>query len=171
MERFIIEILPEGSEYGPRLEEALATDDASRCYVYKGKIMSSSITGRCHCGLVQWIAELPKKVILNCHCNLCRQLSGADYSSWVIFPEKQVEICQGSEDISHYQATDNYSISFCSKCGSTVNAVNEEKFPNDIYLARGNITSDFDMPADLQVYTVDKASWLEINDAIPVFNP
>jgi hypothetical protein len=40
-----------------------------------------------------------------------------------------------------------------------------------IYLARGNITGDFDMPADLQVYTVDKVGWLEINDAIPVFNP
>ncbi len=28
---FITEKLPEGSEYGPRLEEAFATDDASRC--------------------------------------------------------------------------------------------------------------------------------------------
>jgi len=133
--------------------------------------MSSSITGKCHCGLVQWKAELPQKIIVMCHCSICRQISGADYGSWVILPEEQVEICQGAECISHYQATENYSKYFCSKCGSTVKCVNEDKFPKHIYLARGNITSDFDTPADLQVYTGDKASWLEINEAIPVFNP
>ena len=133
--------------------------------------MTSSITGKCHCGMIEWEVDLPSKIVLNCHCNMCRQLSGADYSSWVIFPVEQYKIRAGTECISYYQATDNFSKSFCSKCGSTISCVNNDKFPEHVYLARGNIGSELDLPVEIQVYTTDKATWVEINDDIPVFNP
>ena len=133
--------------------------------------MSTSITGKCHCGAIEWEAKLPPKIVLNCHCNMCRKLSGADYSSWVIFPVDQYRIKTGTVNISQYQATEKYSKSFCRKCGSTISCVNNDKFPKHIYVARGNILSNVDLPVELQVYTTDKAAWLEINEDIPIFNP
>lgn len=133
--------------------------------------MSDTITGSCHCGTVQWQATLPSHVALNCHCNLCRSLSGADYSSWLIFPEAQFRILTGADNTTAYQATEKFQRTFCRSCGSTITCVNNDKFPQHIYVAKGNITSAYDQGPDVQVYTQDKASWVAIDEAIPVFNP
>ena len=101
---------------------------------------------------------------------MCRQLSGADYSSWVIFPAEKYKVKTGSDSISNYQATEKFSKSFCAKCGSTISCVNNDKFPKHIYVARGNIGGEFNLPVDIQVYTGDKADWINLNEDIPAFN-
>ena len=132
--------------------------------------MKDIISGQCHCGTVNWTASLPHKVALNCHCNMCRSLSGADYSSWVILPADQFNLLSGSENITIYQATENFTKSFCSKCGATVSGINDDKFPDHIYVAKGNITSEFNLPPEIQVYTKDKADWVTVDEGIPVIN-
>ena len=132
--------------------------------------MDNSISGQCHCGSVKWTATLPHKIALNCHCNMCRSLSGADYSSWVIIPSVQFKILTGNENLTNYQASEKFSKSFCKKCGSTVNCINNDKFPGHIYIAKGNISTDFNIPAKIQVFTEFKASWVKIDESIPVIN-
>lgn len=129
------------------------------------------LSGQCHCGTVRWSATLPPKIVINCHCNMCRKLSGADYSSWVVFPASQFRLLAGEQSVSRYQATAHTFKSFCSTCGSTVSAINNSKFPDCIYVARGNITDDIDLPVQFQVFTNDKAPWVFLSDSIPVFNP
>ena len=132
--------------------------------------MKNSISGQCHCGSVKWTATLPHKIALNCHCNMCRSLSGADYSSWLVIPSEQFSILSGSEALTEYQASEQFSKSFCKKCGSTVSCINNDKFPGHIYVAKGNISTDFDIPAEIQVFTKFKAGWVKIDESIPVFN-
>ncbi len=132
--------------------------------------MKDIISGQCHCGTVKWSASLPHKVALNCHCNMCRSLSGADYTSWVILPAGQFNLLSGSENLTIYQATEKFTKSFCSKCGATVSCINDDKFPDHIYVAKGNITSEFNLPPEIQVYTKDKADWVTIDEGIPVIN-
>lgn len=131
----------------------------------------NTIEGQCHCGTVRWQATLPPKIVINCHCNLCRQLSGADYSSWVVFPASQFSLLAGQEAITHYHATEHTRKTFCASCGSTVSAVNNSKFPGCVYVARGNITTHAELPVNFQVFTNDKAPWVHPDDNIPVFNP
>jgi hypothetical protein len=133
--------------------------------------MNNMLNGQCHCGEVTWQATLPHTIALNCHCNLCRSLNGADYSSWVILPEAQFQLLSGEDKLSHYQASDKFSKTFCAHCGSTVSCVNDDKFPGNIYVAKGNIVSNFDLPAQLQVFTQFKADWVTLAEDIPVFNP
>ncbi|MEH6556972.1 MAG: GFA family protein [Oceanicoccus sp.] len=132
--------------------------------------MNNSISGQCHCGSVKWTATLPHKIALNCHCNMCRSLSGADYSSWIVIPSDQFSVISGGEDLTEYQASAAFTKSFCKKCGSTVNCINNDKFPDHTYVAKGNISTDFDIPAEIQVFTNFKASWVNIDESIPVFN-
>ena len=101
---------------------------------------------------------------------MCRSLSGADYSSWLVIPSDQFTLLSGKEFITEYQATDNFSKGFCSKCGSTVHGINNDKFPRHVYLAKGNITSKYTKAPDIQVYTKDKAAWVTLDDNIPVFD-
>lgn len=133
--------------------------------------MKETIFGQCHCGAIRWSADLPHKIVLNCHCKLCRSLSGADYSSWVVIPTSQFKILSGEEALTTYQASEKYSKSFCSKCASTIFCVNDDKFPDHSYLARGNITSEFSLAPEIQVYTDDKAEWVTIDETLPIFNP
>jgi hypothetical protein len=132
--------------------------------------MNGSISGQCHCGTVQWQVALPHKITLNCHCNMCRSLNGADYSSWLIFPADQFSVNSGAEALTWYEASSSFSKSFCSTCGSTVSCINDDKFPDHIYVAKGNITSRFKQSAEIQVYTKDKACWVVIDESIPVIN-
>ncbi len=133
--------------------------------------MNNSMAGKCCCGKVEWQVELPPTIVLNCHCTMCRSLSGADYSSWVVVPDAQFRLLSGQDNISSYQATEKFSKTFCASCGSTVTCVNNAKFPDHIYVARGNIIDDVELPVQLQVYTEDKAAWIDIDPKIAVFNP
>ncbi len=132
--------------------------------------MNESISGSCHCGQVQWTATLPHKIALNCHCNMCRSLSGADYSSWIIVPDESYSITSGEDCLTEYAASKVFSKTFCNQCGSTVKCVNSEKFPGHTYVAKGNITSEFDIPAQIQVFTEFKASWVTPDAEIPVYS-
>jgi len=132
--------------------------------------LNKPISGQCHCGAITWTATLPHKIALNCHCNMCRSLSGADYSSWLVLPFDQFNLLSGKDHITDYEASDKFSKSFCSKCGSTVSCINNDKFPGHIYVAKGNITSEFDIPAEIQVFTRFKADWVTIDEQPPVFN-
>lgn len=132
--------------------------------------MDSSISGQCHCCAVQWTASLPHKVALNCHCNMCRALSGADYSSWVVIPAAQFSVTAGEANLTTYQATERFTKSFCKACGSTVSCVNDDKFPGHIYVAKGNVTSGVELPAQVQVFTQFKANWVHVDERIPVLN-
>lgn len=137
---------------------------------YQDNKMTDSITGQCHCGAVSWTAALPHTIALNCHCNMCRSLSGADYSSWLVLAADQFTLLSGADVLTAYQASEQFSKTFCRQCGSTVSCVNDNKFPDHIYVAKGNITSVFDLPAEVQVYTKYKADWLVIDETLPVIN-
>ena len=132
--------------------------------------MKKPIAGQCHCGAVRWAATLPHKIALNCHCSMCRSLSGADYSSWLVFPSGQFSILSGHENITGYQASASFSKSFCKTCGSTISCINNDKFPGHIYVARGNVTTDYNVPAEIQVFTRFKAGWVNIDESIPIIN-
>jgi len=133
--------------------------------------MTGVIRGSCHCKAVTWQAELPPKIVLNCHCGMCRQLSGADYSAWVVIPNEQFRIVEGGDNIRHYNASEHFSKTFCKHCGSTVSCVNNAKFPDHSYVARGSILGDITLPVDLQVYTNDRAPWIHLDPDIPAYNP
>lgn len=100
-----------------------------------------------------------------------RKYSDADYSSWVIFQNNMFDIIKGKEFINQYQVTSEFSKTFCLNCGSTICCVNNDKFPDHIYVARGNITSNFDAPIEIQVYPDSKTPWVDVCSNIPELNP
>ena len=132
---------------------------------------AEALSGQCHCGTVRWQVTLPPKLVINCHCNMCRQLSGADYSSWVVFPAAQFSLLAGQGGITAYQVTEQFSKTFCATCGATVSAINNSKFPGCVYVARGNITTPAELLVNFQVFTHDKAPWVCLHENIPDFNP
>ena len=131
----------------------------------------SEIKGSCHCGAVSWSFSLPAKTIVKCHCNNCRQLQGSDYSTWIVVPQSQFEVLTGQDEVSLYKPNDSSSKSFCSKCGSATYLVNEKHFSGDYVLPLGAVVNYVDeLAPQMQVYTADKASWVNLHDDEPVFS-
>jgi hypothetical protein len=129
------------------------------------------ITGSCHCGLVRWQFVLPVKTVVKCHCNNCRKLQGSDYSSWIVVPKSQFKFTSGAEDMALYRFTQVSEKHFCPNCGTTVYGINGKHFPEDVMIPLGEVDNYAqDLAPKIQVYTNDKAQWVQLHDEEPIIS-
>ena len=131
----------------------------------------NSIKGSCHCGSVSWEFDLPIKTVVQCHCSMCRKLQGADYSSYVVVPKEQFSVLSDPSKSTCYQATGVSAKNFCNTCGSPTHLVNGKHFPEDMVLPLGVVQGYSEaLSPQIQVYTAEKAEWVNIHDDVPVFS-
>jgi hypothetical protein len=127
--------------------------------------------GSCHCDTVRWEFTLPIKTVVKCHCRNCRKLQGADYSTWAVVPAEQYSITKGSDTVTKYQASEKSSKSFCSSCGTPVFLINGKHFPENVVLALGGLDNySEELAPQIQVYTPDKADWVNLHEDEPIFS-
>lgn len=84
--------------------------------------MSRFYEGGCLCGQVRFVAEGPPLQPHTCSCKMCQRHSGALALHWVEFPADKVK-WRGEPAI--WRSSDHSSRSFCSKCGSTLGAIDD----------------------------------------------
>lgn len=132
--------------------------------------MPEETRGACHCGLIAWKFNRPAKSIVKCHCGNCRKLQGSDYSTWVVVEAECFRLERGEEFLSKYEVGKS-SRSFCSKCGTTVFLINGKHLPTDVVIPLGAIEHfDVSLSPQVNVYTGDKAEWVEISDTETVLS-
>ena len=74
--------------------------------------------GGCMCGAVRYeTAGAPIKT-LNCHCQSCRQHTGAPMATLSVFKADQVTFSGSARKI--YQSSPDVGRGFCSECGSSL---------------------------------------------------
>jgi hypothetical protein len=97
---------------------------------------------------------------INCHCGLCRRLSGAAFTTWFSV-QKAALSGQGEETMTAYRPTPNLTRHFCATCGTHVYTL-DDRYPD----VKGICAGAFDgvtLPAPRAEYFVDdKASWFEL---------
>jgi hypothetical protein len=109
----------------------------------------------------------PPTSLVNCHCGLCHQLSGAAYSTWVTVRADSFSILR-SDGIRRYRPTDNIARAFCKTCGTHV-FTEDRRLPGAIGIPAGIIRGVI-LPEPAAHYFVDdKAAWHSIHDAVPCF--
>ena len=74
--------------------------------------------GSCNCKAVRFTTSENVKVILNCHCNMCRKANGSAFSTYVVFPDSEFALKSGT--LKTTQLSENASKSFCSNCGTPI---------------------------------------------------
>ena len=78
--------------------------------------MSVTISGGCHCGLVQFEADLPSAdvEVLDCNCSICT-MTGYLH---LIVPEKSFRLIDGRNETSTYRfGSGKAKHIFCTTCG------------------------------------------------------
>ena len=73
---------------------------------------------RVPCGAITYRARGEPLDVASCHCVNCRKMSGAAFTTFVVFSPDQFEWTKG--EIAAYAATPDYQRGFCRDCGSSV---------------------------------------------------
>ena len=74
--------------------------------------------GKCLCGEVEFKLSGDVPNIYQCHCSLCRKVSGSASNSAILVESKNFSWLSGLENISHFVETSGFISDFCSSCGS-----------------------------------------------------
>ncbi len=82
------------------------------------------IDGGCHCGHVQYEAEVNTDTVIICHCSDCQRMSGSAYR--VVVPAKEEDVkfsAQQPKDYIKTSESGNPRVqAFCPECGTHIYA-------------------------------------------------
>lgn len=131
--------------------------------------MSDKIKGSCQCKAVQYEINPAVKLVGNCHCNICKKLTGASFSSIVIVGEDDFAIVQGPNQLSTWQVTDNAAKNFCSQCGTPIFNTNE-KYPGNKMVYLGSFDDPTFAIPTVNVHCENKLPWVFSIDILKNFD-
>jgi len=86
------------------------------------------VQGSCHCGAIQFEADIDPERVRICHCIDCQELSGTAFRVMVPCPEAQFHLTKGEPRIYIKTAESGRKRqqAFCADCGSPLYATSDE---------------------------------------------
>jgi len=125
--------------------------------------------GNCNCGAINFeINSNDIKTIVNCHCNLCRKINGAAFSTYVVVLDTGFKLLKGKEHLKFHLATAQASKNFCATCGTPIfNSNPKYKGVKIVHLgALNNVTN---LIPRTNIFCESKLSWLDNISTIESF--
>jgi hypothetical protein len=138
-------------------------------------VMSSStgilLAGGCMCGNVTYISTALPLDMTNCHCQTCRRLSGAPFTTFAGFPTTAITWI-GEDRIKKAKYSEIAERGHCSECGSPL-YMQYQCSKETISITAGSIDEKSvkgKLPKpDHHIFVEDgeKAGWYDIEDKLP----
>jgi hypothetical protein len=119
------------------------------------------IQGSCHCGAVRYCLEGDIVSVVNCHCGLCRGLSGSAFTSYIVVKEADLALKQGESSLSSYNVTETATKHFCRECGTPMFNSNPVKYPSLRMVYLGTASSVAELVPRINVFCESKLPWVE----------
>jgi hypothetical protein len=135
--------------------------------------MSSPVsltTGSCHCGKVRYALRGDIVSVVNCHCGLCRSLSGTAFTSYVVVRELDFRVEQGQEFLASYAATPKAKKHFCRACGTPLFNTNPIDYPTLAMVYLGTVSTTVELTPRINVYRESMLPWVSTIESIKSFN-
>jgi hypothetical protein len=123
-------------------------------------------TGECLCGRVRYRAVADPIRVVNCHCPMCRRVSGAAFMTFVHFPADAFA-WTGAEP-TRYRSSAAAERGFCAVCGSTL-SMHEAVLADRVQVSLGSLDRPDLVRPDDHVWTRSQLPWLEVVDELPRF--
>ena len=116
------------------------------------------------CGRTRFTVFADPTFASYCHCDDCRQSTGAAVSAFIGFDTADL-VWQG-EELKGYNSSPNVTRTFCPECGTSISYV-DEKLPGKIYMYVGVMDDPDNFPMDSHSYISQQLKWLHIDDDLP----
>ncbi len=118
------------------------------------------IQGSCLCGGVRFEISGNVSAIGQCHCSLCRKVSGTASNSALLTARGSLRWTQGEELAQIYTRPTGWTTAFCRVCGSPL------PLPHPsgklFWLPAGLLDDDPGTRVEQHIYVGSKAAWDEI---------
>jgi hypothetical protein len=125
------------------------------------------VTGGCLCGAIKYEIRRPLQFARNCHCSMCRKVTGGAFATWAYVEVDNFRWTLGEEQLGRYQSSQDVTRTFCKVCGSTIQYVDNQTFQDAFGIALGTIDGNPGCKPMRHVMVGSKAPWFEITDHLP----
>ena len=130
--------------------------------------MSSAkeVTGRCFCGAVRFVVEMPTQFCGHCHCSMCRRMHGAGFVTWFAVPPAQFRLESDPADLVRFASSDHGTRSFCRRCGTSL-FCESTNHPDQLDVVLAAMDAPIEREPEMHIYFDDRAAWVTIGDELP----
>jgi hypothetical protein len=122
------------------------------------------IEGGCHCGDIRYRIDDDLIDAGYCHCDICRQTTGAPLLAWATFPFESFAYTEGAPAV--YRSSDWGQREFCPNCGTQI-CYHAAEDPEAIDVNIGSLDDPEQFAPEYHIYTLSQLDWLEIDDDLP----
>lgn len=126
---------------------------------------SSTASGGCLCGAVQFTAQLPSKWCAHCHCSLCRKAHGAGYVTWVGFDANHAHIVDQESQLEWYASSPGAQRGFCRHCGSTM-FFRSQHWAGELHIALACFEDSIDREPQANAFFDAHVGWMPIDHSL-----
>lgn len=128
--------------------------------------MSISVQGSCNCSSVKFSAEIEKKTVHICHCNLCQKSMGGPSHTVTIMPGSLT--IDSEESVQWFKSSDWAERGFCRHCGSNM-FFRETGESSGAYqgVSIGMLDDKTGYEIDSHIFVDKKPSYYDFNDKAP----
>lgn len=126
-----------------------------------------TMTGRCHCGAIRYVAEGAPLHHALCHCPYCRRHAGAPMVGWIAFETGEVKVTGAPVT---YESSDTGRRQFCGRCGTGLFYTNAEHLPGIIDIQACTLDDPEAIPPGAHIQVAERLRWMETVGALPVFD-
>lgn len=113
--------------------------------------------GHCLCGDVRFElrGKLPR--LYQCHCSMCRRVSGSSANAALIVAREQLAWVAGEELIERYATDSGWQSHFCRRCGSPL--PNPSRGGSAWWVPVGLLEDSPELELGAHLYVASKANW------------
>jgi hypothetical protein len=126
----------------------------------------SRLSGRCLCGDVAFELEGPVQGVGQCHCSLCRRVSGTSGNAVFLVPIAKFRWTAGEHSTVRFALPSHWSVTRCQRCGSPLPASHDGK---QFWVPAGLMNEPLGTKVKLHIHTASRADWDEIPQGVAQF--
>ena len=113
-------------------------------------------SGSCLCGAVAFNVDGEVRGVGNCHCSLCRKVSGGASNAVFIVPNECFSWTRGEDHQERFELRETWSITRCKTCGSPLPSSYDGK---QTWVTAGLMDDDLDTKIEMHIFCASRADW------------
>jgi hypothetical protein len=119
--------------------------------------------GGCLCGAINFHVAGPLSPPVECHCSMCRKMSGHSWASTDVLREALT--ISGEENLRWFRSSEKVRRGFCGICGSTM--FWDPVYKETIAISMGAFDGASHTKLRQHIYVASKGDYYEICDGLP----
>ncbi|MDB5753223.1 MAG: aldehyde-activating protein [Ramlibacter sp.] len=122
------------------------------------------LKGGCFCDEVRYEAEGEAARLTNCHCTICRRVSGAPFVAWFTVSRARFRFVRGEPTC--FRSSPTGTRGFCGRCGSQLTFASDDA-PHEIDVTTCTLDEPEALPSQDHTYVRSKLDWVTLADGLP----